>query len=158
MILTEGLGPLNPFYKKGDFGHGEVAWNEQPEFEAFEKGVAATLVALATTDEELVLGKEKISNIWHEGGCDKSNDGSWHYRLETLQKIADAATAKVIPILRARAVKHEQEAVEKAKREILGRLTNLDQRKGYCTADFDEAVQEYIQELRQFLSKPEVKQ
>ena len=49
------------------------------------------------------------------------------------------------------------EAVEQAKREILGRLDNLNQRKAYCTNDFDQAVQEYIAELRQSLSKPEVK-
>ncbi len=43
------------------------------------------------------------------------------------------------------------EGVKAGKRQVLGRLKTLNERKHYCTADFDQAVQELIQELEKEL-------
>lgn len=39
-------GWKNPYFRSGDFGDGQISWNEQPEFSTFEAGADAMLEAL----------------------------------------------------------------------------------------------------------------
>ena len=57
--MNKGYRPPNwdnPFHKKGDFGHGLMMWNEQPEFSAFEAGADAMLESLFKMAKESPTG------------------------------------------------------------------------------------------------------
>ncbi len=71
------------------------------------------------------------------------SDGTW------------TSTIDVYPLLRTQlkyaASLIRTEGIEEGRRQVLGRLHDLDNHKEFCTNDFDQAVQELIRELEKEL-------